>query len=108
MFDWFRKKTTPSDLDAQIKDIHDQCITLCKGAWLDLSPKATTPEQLAGEIERFGSSATAFIMTTFPLTKHAKPYFFWQIMFIAVLESKTHPAADVNKAIDLLRSKYAN
>jgi hypothetical protein len=106
MLGWFRKKSAP--LTPEIQKIYDQCVTVCTRTWRELNPKTTTEEQLAHEIEGFGSSATAFIYTKFPIMKQAPPNLLWLIVFTAVLESNTHPAADVNKAIDMLRAKYAH
>ena len=46
--------------------------------------------------------------TKFPITKHAPPSVLWMAVFTAVLESKTHPTDEVNKAVNLLRAKYVD
>jgi hypothetical protein len=104
---WFSKKPQAPDIDAEVKAISDLCVAAFKRTWTDLNSKADTPEALAAEIEDFSQSAFQFMFTKFPLTKQAPPYFLWLTVFTAVLESKTHPTAQVNHAIDLLRAKYA-
>jgi hypothetical protein len=108
MFGWFRKKPTADDIAAEGKAIFDVCVKVFRKTWTDLNPQADTPEELAAEIEKFSHTAFRLMFTKFPLTKEAPPYFLWLTVFTAVLEAKTHPAEQVNKAIDLLRAKYAN
>jgi hypothetical protein len=80
-----------SDIDAQIKATQKQCIEVFKRTWRELNPEASTPEELASEIENFSSSAFRFMFTNFPITKHAQPFPLWLLIFTAVLESHTHP-----------------
>jgi hypothetical protein len=80
---WFRKTPTADDIAAQGKAILEVCVEAFKRTWIELNPKAPTPEMLAVQIEEF-------------------------VVFAAVLESKTHTTDQVNKAIDLLRKKYAS
>ena len=103
---WFRKKSSAGDIEAQCKAIFDVCVEAFRRTWTGLNPQATTPEALAAKIEEFSQGAFQFMFTKFPLTKDAPPFFLWLTVFTAVLESKIHPADQVNKAIDLLRAKY--
>jgi hypothetical protein len=104
---WFRKKPTADDIAAQGKAIFEVCVEAFKRAWTDLNPQPSTPEALAGQIEEFAHTAFRFMFTKFPLTKDAPRSFIWNTVFTAVLESKTHSTDEVNKAIELLRAKYA-
>ena len=108
MFGWFRKKSDPPDVEAQIKAVYDVCVGAFTKTWLDLNPRTTTIEELAVEINKFGVMATQIMFTKFPIMKQAPGKVIWLIIFTAVLEAKTHPVDDVNKAIDLLRARYAN
>jgi hypothetical protein len=103
---WFSRKPQAPDIEAEVKAISDLCVEAFKLMWSGLNSKADTPEALAAEIEEFSQSAFWFMFTKFPLTKQAPPYFLWLTVFTAVLESKTHPTAQVNEAIELLRAKY--
>jgi hypothetical protein len=108
VFGWFRKKTVPPDVEAQIKAIYDVCVAALTKVWLDIDPRTTTIEELAVEINKFGTMATEVMFTKFPIMKQAPAKLIWLIVCTAVLESKTHPVDDVNKAIDLLRAQYAS
>jgi hypothetical protein len=108
MFGWFGKKPTQADIDSQAKAAYEQSVEVFKRTWAELNPKASTPEQLAYEIEQFSGSAIRFMYTKFPITKHAPPSVIWMAVFTAVLESKTHPTDEVNKAVNLLRAKYVD
>jgi hypothetical protein len=108
MFGWFGKKSAQADIDSQAKAAYEQSVEIFKRTWAELNPKASTPEQLAHEIELFSGNAFRFIYTKFPITKHAPPSILWMAVFTAVLESKTHPTDEVNKAINLLRAKYVD
>jgi hypothetical protein len=68
MFGWFQRKSK-SDLEAKIEAINKQCIHVFTQTWRDLSPKTSTPEELADKIETFSSDAFRFMFTNFPLTK---------------------------------------
>ncbi len=105
--DWFRKRQDGADIEAEGKAIFDLCVEAFKRTWIGLNPKTETPEALAAQIEEFSQSAFRFMFTRFPITKEAPPYFLWLTVFTAVLESKTNSTDRVNKAIDLLRAKYA-
>jgi hypothetical protein len=108
MFGWLRKKQPQSNVDAQIRLIQDQCVAVFTKTWRDLHSRASTPEELASEIEKFSTSAFRFMFTNYPLTKHTPRYALWIIIFTSVFEARTHPTELVNRAIDLLRTKYAS
>jgi hypothetical protein len=105
---WFRKTPTADDIVAQGTAIMEVCIEAFKRTWIDLNPQAPTPEALAAKIEEFAQTAFRFMFERFPITKDAPPSFVWNTVFTAVLESKTHTTDEVNRAIDLLRKKYAS
>lgn len=105
---WFRKKPTTADVEKQGKAIFEVCLEAFKRTWMDLNPQTSTPEELAAQIEEFSQTAFRFMFTKFPITKDAPPSFIWNTVFTAVLETKTHSVEEVNKAIDLLRAKYAS
>jgi hypothetical protein len=50
----------------------------------------------------------SFHVREIPYHETRTPSILWMAAFTAVLESKTHPTDEVNKAIDLLRAKYAD
>lgn len=58
-------------------------------------------------IEAFAAPAIAGMMLNYPSTKAAPPEFLWMMVLTAILESKTHPATDVNAAIAQLEAKFA-
>lgn len=58
-------------------------------------------------IEAFAQPAIAGMMQHYPSSKHAPPGMLWMMIFTAILESKTHPADEVNAAIAQLEAKYA-
>jgi hypothetical protein len=103
---WFSKKPA-AEVEKEAKAIFDLCVEAFRRTWVDLAHHSATPEELAAEIEEFSQTAFRFMFTRFPLTKQAPPKFVWLTVFTAVLESKTYPVEQVNRAIDLLRAKHA-
>jgi hypothetical protein len=67
--------------------------------------KAEVP--LWQQIEAFATPAIAGMMQHYPSTKAAPPGLLWMMVFTAILDSNTHPAAEVNAAIATLEAKYA-
>lgn len=103
---FWKKKKSPAD---QVKADMDAIVTSLGPKWKmfcqTLPFKADVP--LADRIEMFATPAIAGMMQHYPSTKSAPPGMLWMMIFTAILESKTHPAAEVNAAIAQLEAKYA-
>jgi hypothetical protein len=83
VFGWFRKKSDPPVVEAQIKAVYDVCVGAFTKAWLDLNPRTTTIEELAVEINKFGAMATEVMLTKFPIMKQAPGKLIWLIICTA-------------------------
>ena len=103
---FWKKRKAPTD---QVMDDAAKIIEALKPKWemfcQTIPFRADVP--LANRIEAFASPAMAGMMQQYPSTKSAPPSVLWLMVFTAVLESKTHPTADVNAAIAQLEMKYA-
>ena len=47
------------------------------------------------------------ILQNFPIMRSAPAEVIWEMVFLAVLQSKTHSADEVSKAREVLAAKYA-
>jgi hypothetical protein len=63
---------------------------------------------LSERIEAFVTPAREGILRNFPVMKTAPNAMIWEMTFVAVIESGTHKASDVNEARAALRAKYAS
>lgn len=102
---WKKKKT----LTDQVKAHSDAIVASLNPKWKvfcqTMPFKVEVP--LADRIEAFASPAIAGMLQHYSWTKAAPPGMLWMMVFTAILESKTHPVADVNAAIAQLEAKYA-
>ncbi len=104
---WFTKKPTQAEIEAQLKSIYDVCVKAFTAAWKEASRPAETPEHLAAAIEEFAAGAVASVYNRFPVMKEAPPKLLWMAVLTAVEEARTHQEAQLEKAFELLRAKYA-
>lgn len=106
---WFRKKSS-ADLTAELTAKTHECTTKIADKWRYFNEKVPFKKEvpLAQRIEAFSLPIQQFVEDHYPvLLKSPDPgEFFWTMLFTAVLESKTHPAGDVNCAIEVLGQKH--
>jgi len=62
---------------------------------------------LAERIDAFSVVAFRGMFENYPSSKSAPIGALWMMIFTAILESKTHPAAEVDTAVATLEAKYA-
>jgi hypothetical protein len=80
----------------------------CKEVWLELSPPQTTDAAaLAEQIELLSVWAFRY-MHKHHVTKHFPTDDLWKLVFVCVLDAKTHPEPLVEEAIALLRARIDN
>lgn len=103
---FWKKRKTPAE---QVKGDTDAIVASLGPKWrMFCQAVPFKPEvPLADRIEAFAAPAIAGMLQHYPTTKSAPPGLLWMMVFTAILESKTHPAAEVNAAIAQLEAKYA-
>lgn len=73
--------------------------------YLGLLPfREETP--LATMVELFLPMANEYVTKNYPVMKMAPPGLIWEMVWVAVIESKTHPVAEVNAARASLAAKH--
>ncbi len=60
---------------------------------------------LAKKVEHFLPMANEYVTTNYPVMKVAPPGLIWEMVWVAVIDSKTHPLAEVNTARAALGAK---
>jgi hypothetical protein len=62
---------------------------------------------LADTVEMFLPLANEYVTKNYPVMKMAPPGLIWEMVWVAVIESKSHPVAEVNAARAALGAKVA-
>ena len=110
MFSWFRRNGRSDALTEKLTDQYRECTAKIIDKWIYFNNtfKFKNSVSLADQIDSFSAPISEFVENHYSLLlKGPNPgEFFWTMLFTGVLESKTHSANDVNKAIEILRSKY--
>ena len=114
MLGWLKRilfRSEPNTTDF-LKSETIACVGQIKEKWIyfDKTLPFKSDVMLSQKIEAFASPIQAFVQTNYP-SLMSSPNFsgkhFWMMIFTAILESKTHPAEQVNEAIDQLGKKFA-
>lgn len=97
-----------ADIDADLKTEANKITTALREKWfqyLGLLPfREETP--LVTKVELFLPMANEYVTKNFPVMKAAPPGLIWEMVWVAVIESKTHPVAEVNAARATLSAKF--
>jgi hypothetical protein len=113
MFAWLKKKLIPTDevtpLENQMRTEAAESVEIIKAKWIQFHNtvhlKAEIP--LAQKIDFFLEPIHQFYEKKYPLLAAGPAEHFFLTTFTAILESGTHPTAEINAAIAQFRGKYA-
>lgn len=95
-------------VEDQVKSDTDAILKVLGSTWLKFHRQLPVAPNapLAERIDVFSVVAFRGMFENYPSTKSAPIGTLWMMIFTAILESKTHPAAEVNAAIAKLEAKY--
>ncbi len=108
MFEFFKKRLSVSPANELGKSV-SLAQEDVKQKWLQFHEAVHLKEgiTLATKIDLFAQPIEQFIQSNYPVISKGPTEVFWLIVFTAILESRTHPAEEVNSAIAALQAKYA-
>jgi hypothetical protein len=105
---WRKRKSREEEIGEQLSAEAARIVEILKGKWVQFQTllpfRADVP--LADKIEAFVAPAREGILKNVPIMRVAPDALIWEMIFVAVIESKTHPADEVSKAREILAAKY--
>lgn len=108
MFGLFKKRASVPSAD-DLRRLTASARDDVRAKWLQFNEtvhlKTETP--LSQRIDAFAQPIQQFFESKYPALLLGSSEIFWLTIFTAILESGTHPEAEVNAAIAELKSKYA-
>lgn len=109
MFGIFKKRKTAQPSPDEVATQSNAATEALKNKWIDFNQQLNFKEEvpLAEIMEVFITPAKEYVLSTYPLFSNASNQEIWMMVFIAVVDSGTHPAGVVNKATDDLEKKYS-
>ena len=98
-----------SDIADQLGADADKIVETLKRQWIEHQSLLllSVDEPLYVHIEAFAAPAYADILHNYPIMREAPPSIFWEMLFVAIFESGTHPTAEATAARAELAAKYA-
>ena len=104
-----KRKSREDEIAEQLHAEAARVVEILTGKWVQFQTmvpfRADVP--LADRIEAFMMPAREGILQNVPIMRMAPNALIWEMIFVAVIESKTHPADEVSKARETLAAKYA-
>jgi hypothetical protein len=98
-----------SDIAKQLEVDADEIVEVLRRKWIERQSLLllSVHEPLFVHIEAFAEPAYADVLNNYPLMREAPPRIFWEMLFVAIFESGTHPPAELTAARAELAAKYA-
>ena len=110
MFGWFKKKKSVEDITEVLSSQTESCVKDIKVKWIAFNNELAFKSDVGLDviIDMFSQPIMQFVETKYPLllSSGQSGEHFWMMLFTGILESNTHPKAEVNMAIEKLSLKY--
>jgi hypothetical protein len=105
---WRKRKPREEEIADQLRAEAAKVVEVLKRKWVEFQTlvpfRADVP--LADRIEAFVMPAREGILKHYPIMHVAPDGLIWEMIFVAVIESRTHPPEEVSKARASLAAKY--
>ena len=106
---WKKRKRREEKISDQLQAESAKIVEILKRKWVEFQTMVPFPADvpLTHRIEAFIVPAREGILKHYPIMRMAPPGLIWEMVFAAVIESKTHLPDDVSKARASLAAKYS-
>jgi hypothetical protein len=98
-----------SDIAKRLGADADEIVDALKRKWIERQSLLllSADEPLFVHIEALAAPAYADVLNNYAVMREAPPSIFWEMLFVAIFESGTHPPAEVTAARAELAATYA-
>jgi hypothetical protein len=106
---FWKKRKREIEIAHRIKEEAAKIVEVLKGKWAYFNTAVPFRDDvsLADRIEAFVEPAREGILNNYPIMRTAPNDIIWEMVFVAVIESKTHRPDEVSQARAALAAKYA-